>query len=104
MRWFRTRRAGIPSRHRQRFEELGAEIVRAYFTQPVGVIVYSDDNGDHTVRELHDPMQLWLREQYDRAERKETWLISMEIAITLFVASELFMAVLEFWSRHSKQN
>jgi len=47
-------------------------------------------------------MQLWLREQYDRAEKKETWLITMEIAITLFVFFELIVSVLDFYCRHSK--
>ena len=102
MRWFRIRRGELLPHYREHFEEIGVEIIRAYFTQPIGVKVYTDDKGDHTVRELHDPMQLWLREQYDRAERKETWLITMEIAITIFVASELIMSVLEFCSRHSK--
>jgi hypothetical protein len=102
MRWFRIRRANILPRYREHFEELGAEIVRAYFTQPIGTVVYQDAEGKWTVRALHEPMQLWLREQYDRAEREESWLITMEVAITVFVAFELIMSVLEFCSRHSK--
>jgi hypothetical protein len=35
----------------------------------------------------------WLTEQYDRAERKETWSITMEVAITVFVAAELFSSI-----------
>jgi len=102
VRWFRIRKAEIQSRYREHFEALGTEIIRAYFTQPIGVVVYEDAEGKWTVQALHEPMQLWLREQYDRAERKETWLITMEIAITIFVASELIMSVLDFWCRHSK--
>ena len=36
----------------------------------------------------------WLTEQYDRTERHETWSITMEAAITLFVAVELIIAVI----------
>ena len=96
MRWFRIRKATILPRYREHFEELGVEIVRAYFTQPIGVVVWEDDGGKWTVHALHEPMQLWLREEYDRPERKETWLITMEIAITILVAAELVMSVLDF--------
>jgi hypothetical protein len=46
-------------------------------------------------------MLLWLKEQYDREERKETWLITMEAAITIFVAAELVMSIIDFCLRHS---
>jgi hypothetical protein len=99
MRWFRIRWAQISPSERQHFEELGTEIVRAYFTQGPGTVVYTDDRGRHTVNNLHEFMQLWLREQYDRAELKETWLITMEIAITVFVAAELIFSILNFFCR-----
>ena len=101
MRWFRIRKAEIKPRFREHFEELGAEIVRAYFTQPIGVVVWEDEGGKWPVSALREPMQFWLREQYDRAERKETWLMTMEIAITILVAAELFMSVLDFHYRLS---
>jgi|GEM_PF-4605038 len=102
MRWFRTRKANIASHFRQNFEELGVEIVRAYFTQDIGVPVWEDDGGRWTVQALREPMKLWLREQYDRAERRETWLMTMEVAITVLVAAELCMSILDFCFRHSK--
>jgi hypothetical protein len=102
MRWFRVRRAGIDSRHRQRFEELGLDVVRAFLTQPRGVVVCEDEGGEWTVANLREPMKPWLREQYDRAERRETWLITMEVAITILVAAELFMSVLDFYCRHPR--
>lgn len=102
VRWLLVREAKIDPRYRQRFEELGAEIVRAYFTEPIGTIVWTDDQGVTTLREAHEPMQLWLREQFDRAERKETWLLTMEVAITIFVAAELVMSILDFYCRSSK--
>ena len=101
MRW-RVRKAEIRPDYRQHFEELGVEIVRAYFTQPIGVVVWEDKGGKWPVGALREPMQLWLREEYDRAEQKDTWLMTMEIAITILVAAELFMSILDFYSRHSK--
>jgi hypothetical protein len=41
----------------------------------------------------------WLTEQYDRAERRETWSITMEAAITVFVGVELIISVFGFVSR-----
>jgi len=38
----------------------------------------------------------WLTEQYDRAERKETWNLTMEAAITLLVGIEV-VHVLATW-------
>ena len=36
---------------------------------------------------------VWLTEQYDRAERKETWSLSMEFAIVVLVAAELLFSI-----------
>jgi hypothetical protein len=104
MRWIRIREAVIDQRYRQMFEELGVEIVRAYFTQDIGVPVYEDkkNNERWTVGNLREFMKPWLREQYDRTERKDAWLMTMEIAITVLVAAELFMSILDFCYRHSK--
>ena len=102
MRWFRVRKANIKPRYREHFEELGVEIVRAYFTQPIGVVVWEDEERRWTVQALREPMQFWLREQYDHTERKDTWLMTMEVAITILVAAELLMSVLDFYCRHSK--
>jgi hypothetical protein len=100
MRWFRVRKADIQPGHRAGFEQLGVEIVRAYFTQEDGAIVYRDNEKAWPVWELRQPMKPWLREQYDRAERKETWSLTMEIAITVFVLAELVMSVLSYWHCH----
>jgi len=46
-----------------------------------------------SVTEVLDALLPWLTEQYDRAERKETWSMTMEAAITVFVASELLISL-----------
>jgi hypothetical protein len=102
MRWFLIRKAKVSRAWREEFESMGVEIVRSYFTQPRGTIMFENEGGQWSVQQLHQPMQVWLREQYDRAERRETWLIAMEIAITILVAAELAMSILDFYSRYSK--
>lgn len=97
VRWFRIRKADIELRHRQRFEELGVEIVRAYFTQDIGVVVCEDEKGRWTVGNLREFMKPWLREQYDIQERRESWNLTMEVAITLFVAVELGLSFYNLW-------
>jgi hypothetical protein len=89
---FCVRKADIPEEHRNIFEPYGANVIGAVLAgsghhptakdlQPL----YSDET---LQREARD----WLREQYDRTERWETWSLIMEIAITLFVLLELFIA------------
>jgi hypothetical protein len=100
MRWLRVRKADIEKNFRNHFEEFGVEIVRAYFTQPVGTPIWRDAGQSvTTVQDARQPMQFWLREQYDRAERKETWSLTMEIAITVFVAAELVMSIVGHLSK-----
>ncbi len=70
MRWFRITRADITPKIREVLELRGGE--------------------------LRQPMLRWLKEQADMAERRETWLLTMEISITLFVGAELVMSVLNF--------
>ena len=100
MRWIGVRKANIEKNFRDHFEEFGVEIVRAYFTQPIGTPIWRDAGKSvTTVQDARQPMQSWLREQYDRAERKETWSLTMEIAITVFVAAEVVMSVVGLISK-----
>jgi hypothetical protein len=100
MRWVGVRKANIEKKFRDHFEEFGVEIVRAYFTQPIGTPIWRDAGESvTTVQDARQPMQSWLREQYDRAERKETWSLTMEIAITAFVAAEVVMSVVGLISK-----
>lgn len=36
----------------------------------------------------------WLTEQYDRAERKETWSITMEAAIVVLIVVEIVLSII----------
>jgi hypothetical protein len=42
----------------------------------------------------------WLTEQYDRAERRESWLIMTEFFVTLFAAAALIFSTLNFSMLH----
>jgi hypothetical protein len=98
MRWFGVRKAkSIPDADREMFERFGAAII--------GTVLYGGFSGPQTTvaqkalygnTDTRKHAEAWLTEQYDRAERKETWSITMEAAITLFVAVELVLSILNF--------
>jgi hypothetical protein len=87
MRWFSIRRTEIDPELRKTFERYGT----------VGMQIALGDM-NHFVHQgqtmkaqgrILDSLLAWLTEQYDRTDRKETWSLTMEIAITVFVLGEL---------------
>lgn len=94
---FRVRKASIPDEWRDVFERFGVNVIGGVlgggFNPPASEIqpVYNND----TVR-AH-ALQ-WMTEQYDRAERKENWMITMEAAVTIFVLFELIVSILDLTS------
>jgi len=87
MRWFHVRTANIPHEERDLFERSGAQVIGLTITSGFHAVAPQlqplYDNA-----EMRNHALLWLTEQYDREERKETWSITMEMAITLFVLAE----------------
>jgi hypothetical protein len=102
MKWWRIKRADIDPSFRAMFEEQGAETVRSFLAALPGMVFTRHEDTVVTVQQVRLPMQKWLKEQYDRAERRETWLITMEVAITVFVASELILSLISFLHGNSK--
>jgi hypothetical protein len=101
MKW-RIRKASIPEREREMFERFGPAVVAA--------VLYDGGSGRRTLTEpqqtvLHGDLLSrehaaeWLTEQYHRAERRETWSITMEAAITVLVAAELVFSTLNFFHK-----
>jgi hypothetical protein len=97
--WFRIRKALLPNNERSLLERFSPTVISA--------ILYGGYSGPVTtepMRSLYENSEFrthaaeWLTEQYDREERKETWSITMEVAITLLVAVELLFSVLNFVS------
>ena len=90
MRWLRIRKAQIDPDLRETFERYGIVGMQV----ALSVTNYIVHKGEHVLAEkVVDSLLPWLTEQYDRAERKETWSITMEVAITIFVAAELLLSL-----------
>src|ERR1700680_836985 len=90
MRWFSIRKAKLDPELRKTFERYGA----------VGMqIALSDMN--HFIHQgrtmkadaVLDSVLDWLTEEYDWADLKATWSMTMEFFITIFVGFELYLAV-----------
>jgi hypothetical protein len=97
MRWVSIRKPSIAKSERDIFERFGPSVISIILfggfsgpqeTEPQKVLYGNSETRRHA--------EAWLTEQYDRAERRETWLITMEVAITLLVAAELFFSILSF--------
>jgi hypothetical protein len=96
MRWFRIRKATISTDLRDRFETYGAQIIQS-------ILVPGPTGGNQElVRDLlrigaeadqRDAALKWLLEKSDRAERVETWNLTMEAAITLLVLVSVILDV-----------
>lgn len=91
MRWFRIRKADINPGLRETFEQLGPAIMQVSLAVDSSFKHNGEDVWPHDVL---DSLLPWLTEQYHRAERKETWSLTMEFAITIFVAVELLLMLL----------
>jgi membrane carboxypeptidase/penicillin-binding protein len=95
MRLIKIRRAQISTEDREMYEHFGVSFIQ---------IVLSVTNSFEYKGKFIQPgnqatqqsMLLWLTEQHDLSERKESWLLLMEIAITVLVAAELFISVYTF--------
>ena len=93
MRWFRIREANIDQSFRETFERHGVGTMQSN----LAVGHYIIHKGEVTlIRTITPDLLLWLTEQYDRAERKETWSLTMEVAITVFVFAELIFSIIGY--------
>jgi hypothetical protein len=90
MRWFRIRHAKIDSALRETFERYGRVAMQVVLAA-TNYIIHEGESLD--VAQFRDHLLPWLTEQYDREERKETWSMTMEAAITVFVLAELLISV-----------
>jgi hypothetical protein len=95
MRWLKIREAKIHDALRTSLERMGVALIQQwvvasrtlqYKKVPSGQPEYAGD------QEVAD----WLTEQYDRTERKETWSLTMEVAITVFVLGEFVLSMLNW--------
>src|SRR6266576_2405114 len=94
MRWIHIRRADIDPELRKTFERYGIATMQ--------MILATTNYFQHLDKQLmaqnvRDDLLPWLTEQYDRAERKETWSLTMEAAITAFVLIEVMPLIISFF-------
>jgi len=87
MRWQPIRSASIDPALRQAFEQHGIGTMQTLLAAPDRLFVCRGQSC--SANQVRDDLLHWLTEQYDRAERKETWTLTMEAAITLLVAVEV---------------
>jgi hypothetical protein len=100
MRWFEIQTAKITPEMRELLEQYGPETMRTLLLVPNNVL---ENNGLRTtVADSRGFVLQWLKEQTDREERKETWLITMECAITVFVLFELAISIWSLLHGYSK--
>jgi hypothetical protein len=99
MRWFYIRKAYIDDDLRRTFEQYGAGSLQAI----LGGIKYFTFKGvDTQIEKYSDEVLAWLTEEYDKADRKHTWSMTMEIAITIFVGAELTIELLRIFGLVSR--
>ena len=91
MRWFSIRKADIDSELRKTFERYGTLTMQMLLA--TNTTSYRHQGMLTTVELYLAPLLEWLTEQYDRAERKETWTLTMEAAITVFVVAEVLLSI-----------
>jgi hypothetical protein len=102
MRWIRIRKANIDPELRDTFERYGTVAMQMILATGAtfrhkGVVVTPDS------AELPEPSHWilpsllpWLTEQFDKAERRETWNLTMEAAITVLVLIEVLPTLFGF--------
>jgi hypothetical protein len=96
MRWFTIRKADIDLELRITLEQYGVPVMQ----QVLSVGGNFRHKGLTTwVEAVRDSVLAWLTERNDHEERKETWQITMEAAVTVLVAAELTMSILSFFAR-----
>jgi hypothetical protein len=87
MRW-KIRKANIGTELRTSLEQHGAPVVRQIVADNMSsarAVFYGGWDKRETLA--------WLTEQNDREERKETWSLTMEAAITIFVFTEIILTL-----------
>jgi len=97
MRWFQIRKATIPPELRQTFEQHGIGTMQNLLATPDRPFVYRGQIS--SVYQVREDLLRWLTEQYDRAERKETWTLTMEAAIIVLIVVEIILGIMGL--RHS---
>ncbi len=93
MRWIRIRKANIDAGLRETFERYGTVGMQVALAT-TNWIWHQRSSLKLNEVSISEPLLSWLTQQHDREERKETWHITMEAAITVFVLVELVVSII----------
>src|SRR5579864_7989560 len=91
-RWVRIRKADIDAELRKTFERYGVNTLQLMLAGNPGNFRHQGKYQD--LLNFQDDLLPWLTEQHDWAEMRETWLVAMEIAITVLVAIEVILSAM----------
>jgi hypothetical protein len=72
------------------YEQYGKNVMQVILAT-TNYLVYKGKNVSAV--DIVDSLLPWLTEQHDRDERRETWLITMEVSITILVLGEVMLAL-----------
>jgi len=97
MRWRFVKPSDIDNVLRETFEQYG--VVSMQILLATNNTTFRHEGNLRTVESVLPSLLKWLREQYQLAELKETWLITMEAVITVFVVAELLLTAYQLFCR-----
>jgi hypothetical protein len=100
MRFFGIRTAPIPQQEREVFERLGVALIQSVLASGLGPAPEELRRIHYNIEAMRTHALDWLTEQYDRAERWETWSLTMEVVITVFVLGELTISIASWLYPH----
>jgi hypothetical protein len=95
MRWIPPKKADIDPELRKTFQRYGTVTMQMLLA--TNTTTYRHQGNLTTVERYLNPLLAWLTEQYEWAEVKETWSLTMEAAITVFVAIEVVPLIVKFF-------
>jgi hypothetical protein len=96
MLWWGVRKAAIDGELRKTFERYGTLTMQVI----LGTTNIVRHNGINTpVQAIEESLLEWLTEQYDRTDLKDTWFITMEVAITFLVSVEVVLSFLTYFCK-----
>jgi len=95
MRWF-YHKAQIDPELRKTFEQYGVGTMQMLLST---TNYFQHKGQDIMAQQVRTDLLPWLTEQYNRAETKETWSMTMEFLITVFVLIEILPSLIYFFRR-----
>jgi len=80
---------------RDSFEKYGMECMRIILatTNHGSTTTFKHQGNEVRASNYVDSILSWLTEEYDKKDRKDNWLLVMEIAITIFVFVEMIISI-----------